>query len=106
MVKLRFMLVRRENIETLIGLIRGTFRRIDVDHSSEPVDFDILTAGSSYSFGGFLNGNPSVTDNYLSPNLIDNVIKGMNDRTWIVGVFASTIDKADTISLHRKWLSI
>lgn len=93
-----------ENIETLIGLIRGTFRRIEVSDSSVPISFDTLTSSGAYSFGGFLNGNPSVSDNYLSPNLIDNVIKGMGDRSWIVSIFASAIDKSDTIALHRKWL--
>lgn len=94
----------RENIEALIGLIKGTFRRVGFENITSPSEFDTIVDSCAYSHGGFLCGNPSVTDNYLSPNLVDNVIKGMGDSEWIVGIFASPYDKTDAISLHRQWM--
>ena len=93
-----------ENIDVLIGLIKGTFKRVDIENRLNIKSFEQVIDNNSYIYGGFLNGNPSVNDNYLSPNLIDNVIEGMNNRSWIVCIFASAIDKTDTISLHRQWM--
>ena len=95
----------KENLDILLGLVKGTFRRIKTDTSSEALKkFEELIDTGCYLSGGFLNGNPDVTSNPVSANLIDNVINGMGATSWIVAVFANPIDKRDTIALHRKWM--
>jgi len=94
----------KENINALVGILKGIFGNVEFEGATHNTQFEEIIDGERYTSGGFVNGNPSVTDNYLSPNLIDSIINGMGKKDWIIGVFAYPIDKEETIRLHRNWM--
>lgn len=92
-----------DNVVALSGLLKGSYGMIDLSDDCS-FNHDSIISGHQYRYGGFLLGNPGVSEKESLNNPIDKIVKGMGSNDWIVTVTALPMDKQEVISLHKKWM--
>lgn len=98
-----------EKIEILSKMLTGVIPQLKytkVESGGERVfSFYEVNSGNQCTCGGYLKGNPTGNDNYQNVYQIDAVIKGMQDKPWIVSLFAQPVEKADTLLRQQLWMT-
>ena len=95
-------------IESIIGLIKGTFSNVIIKENSNTdnysvLQFDRVYNSQKYRFGGYIKGNPSLSDlNGKSPLAV--TIDGMAGKDWCFSIFAHPIKKNITSIRHELWM--
>ena len=95
--------------DVLEGMLRGVFPHICLEENSAGNSAAVrLWKTLPYGFrthGGFLKGNPAGSENMFSPRQIDGVIKGMQGCPWHYSIFASPVERRETIARQQYWMS-
>lgn len=95
-------------IDILEGMLRSVFPQIVFqkdDSNNKLYEYSDISSGISLKNGGFIKGNPTGSDKFNNVYQIDSIIKGMHSKPWSISIFASPVNKSDTIVRHQKWLS-
>lgn len=69
-------------------------------------DSNSVLNNQSWSAGGFLKGNSSGSVSFNFSNQLEKVIRGMQSKKWQISIFASPINKAESVARQHMWLTI
>ena len=99
-----------DKVDILMGLLRGTFpqARYASEYGSGDKIFsfnEASIAARACTYGGFIKGNPTGNENFMSMSQIDGIIKGMSHKPWIISVFAQPVPKGETLLRQQQWLT-
>lgn len=97
-----------EHIETLSKMLLGVIpqlRYAKADGGGDRIYYHSEINNGVYACGGYLKGNPTGSENYQNVYQIDAVIKGMQERPWIVSLFAQPVDKENTLYRQQLWMT-
>lgn len=70
------------------------------------LNYDTVLNNQKWSSGGFLKGNPTGSENYTFSNQLEKVIRGMQNKRWQISIFASPLNKAETVARQHMWLTL
>lgn len=62
--------------------------------------------GNMWTDGGFLKGNPTGSENFNFSNQLEKVVRGMQNKKWQISIFASPINKAESVARQHMWLTL
>lgn len=69
-------------------------------------DFNSVLNNQPWSAGGFLKGNSTGSENFNFSNQLEKVIRGMQNKKWQISIFASPINKSETVARQHMWLTL
>ncbi len=96
-------------IEALKNTLVGVLPQLRFAKNSMNND-DILMAdtvlnSTTWTYGGFLKGNPTGSESFVFSNQIEKVINGMHNKRWQISIFASPLKRSESIAKHHMWLT-
>ncbi len=104
-----FVGTQAQDIEALIGLLRGCFPVIELQKGTDENNYSIqqfnqIYTAEEYSYGGYLKGNPSrpIEKNGFP---LYQALQGMHGRDWCFTIFAVPEKTENTITRHELWMA-
>ena len=101
-----FVGTNADRIEVLSKMLAGVFPQLRLEkteNGDKLFAYREIDDGRSCVWGGFLKGDPTGNENYQNVYQIDSVIKGMNQKPWMISVFAIPVLNEDILASQREW---